>query len=377
MPKVVLFKLAENVSTATEAINISKDRLDSKAIAARIQLAEKSVESVGGICVDNSGNVYVSDDTQHVILRISESGQIGWVAGLAGTAGNNGSLQKVTTANARFNQPKGLACDNSGRLYVADYGNNQIRMIYGGQVSLYAGNGATTSGLVDSAADPFQAKFSHPTDVAVDNSGVVYVSDTDNHAIRKIWGGRVLTIAGGALGDAYDIRASRYIPFCSSPKGIAVDAKGNIFVCDSGNDQIKKITPNGWVYLHSGAFSEVDASSESSESSEEEVLEGTVPKAFDIEYEGLTYIAVDRGGYQYVTDVGDEGSQLIKVDPNGVPNVVIDFVNTEGNASGVSGVAVSPAGKVFVTITEDIEESSEESSSEEESGSEEESSSEE
>jgi len=245
MPKVVLFKLSELQATAAAAVNVTEAQLTDKAIVANLALAAKSVQSVGGMCADKSGNIYVADDEQHVIIKVNESGKINTLAGLAGTSGNNTALQKVAAASARFNQPKGLACDNTGNIYVADYGNNQIRKIaQDGYVSTFAGNGATTSGLVDATLDALQAQFSHPSDVAVDNSGVVYVADTDNHAIRRIWGGNVLTIAGGALGDGENVRASNITgvnALFSSPGALTVDAKGNIFIADTGNNKIKKI----------------------------------------------------------------------------------------------------------------------------------------
>jgi sugar lactone lactonase YvrE len=340
MAKIVLFKLGEQVATAAAAVNVTEARLSSKAIVSSLAIAAKNVESVGGMCVDNSGNIYVSDDQQHVIVKVTESGQITTFAGLAGTAGNNASLQNVTAANARFNQPKGLACDNSGNIYVADYGNNQIRIIKNGKVSVYAGNGATLSGLVDAAANPLQARFSHPSDVAVDASGVVYVADTDNHAIRKIWGATVLTIAGnGSVADAENVKASKNTPFCDSPVGIAVDKKGTVFVCDTGNDKIKKITPNGWIYLHSGSGSSGNS------------LGTGATKAYTCEYQGPKYIAVDSYGYQYVTDVAATGSRLVKINPNGIPSNIVDFSAATTSDPGVIGVAVSPAGKVFVSIT--------------------------
>ena len=340
MPKIVLFNLGTQAANAAAAINVTEAGLTSRAVVSDLTLAGKSVQRVGGMCVDKSGNIYVSDEEQHVIMKINESGEIGTFAGLAGTAGNNSALQGVASASARFNQPRGLACDNSGNIYVADYGNNQIRMIRNGKVDVFAGNGAQTAGLVDSTSDPMQARFSHPSDVAVDNSGVVYVADTDNHAIRKIWGGQVLTIAGGGSAtDASNVRASNLIPFCSSPIGIAVDANGTIYVCDTGNNIIKKIVSRGWVYRHSGsgiAGNSLGASS-------------TEP-AYACTYNGPTYIAVDSYGYQYVTDVTSSGSRLVKLTPNGVPSNIIDFATASTSDSGVVGVAVSPAAKVFVSI---------------------------
>jgi len=354
MAKVVLFKLGVQAATASAAINVTESGLASKSVVSTGALAAKSVESVGGMCVDNSGNIYVSDDQKHVIVKISESGKVNVIAGLSGTAGNNAALQNVPAANARFNQPKGLACDNSGNIYVADYGNNQIRIIKNGMVSVFAGNGSTTAGLVDAAANPLQTRFSHPSDVAVDASGIVYVADTDNHAVRKIWGAKVLTIAGdGSSGDLEDVKATGSISCFDSPIGIAVDKNGTVFVCDTGNNKIKKITPNGWIYLHSGSGSSGNA------------LGTGVKPAYTCEYQGVKYIAVDNYGYQYVTDVAATGSRLVKINPNGIPSNIVDFSAATTSDPGVLGVAVSPAGKVFVSITtaEDINSSSSSSSS--------------
>lgn len=354
MSKIVLFNLGSQASSAAEALNVTEAGLDSRAIVAKLALASKNVQSVGGMCVDKSGNIYVSDSEQHVIIKVTEEGKINVFAGEAGVSGNNSALQGVSAGDARFNQPKGLACDNSGNIYVADYGNNQIRAIRNGKVDVYAGNGAQTSGLVDSASDPLQARFSHPSDVAVDNSGVVYVADTDNHAVRKIKGGSVLTIAGGgSAADANNVRASSAIPFCDSPEGIAVDARGSIFVCDTGNNIVKKITADGWVYRHSGEGTAGNS-----------LALNSAEPAFECTYNGPKYIAVDAGGYQYLTDVASGGgSRLVKLTPNGVPSNVVDFTDATDSDPLVVGVAVSPAGKVFVSVNASASEMESSSSS--------------
>ena len=354
MSKIALFKLGE-LASVSDAINISEDKLRSKAIVGQLALAEKSVQSVGGMCVDNSGNIYVSDDVSHVVLKVTESGNVTVLAGKAGESGNNSALQGVVAADSRLNQPKGLACDNSGNIYVADYGNNQIRAIRNGKVDVYAGNGAGLSGLIDANSDPLQARFDRPSDVAVDFSGVVYVADTNNNAVRKIWGGKVFTMAGGgAGGDAENIAGGKNVVFCNAPSALAVDRRGTVYVCDAGNNKIKKITADGWIYLHSGSGQEGNSLGR----------ESATP-AYACEYQGLTYIAVDNYGYQYVTDVAEEGSRLIKVDPNGVPSNVVDFSNVDA-AFDIAGVAVSPAGKVFVSMVE-LDELEDESESESES----------
>ena len=354
MPKIILNRLSDIASTAAAGINITETEITASAVVADLTLAAKSVQSVGGIAADKSGNVYVSDDEQHVIMKITEDGQINTFAGVAGSSGNNSALQNVAAATARFNQPKGLAVDNTGNVYVADYGNNQIRIIKAdGRVSVLAGNGATTSGLVDAARDPLQARFNNPIDVAIDNSGKIYVCDQGNNAIRKIDGSNVLTIAGGtSSADAENVRASSYIPFCDTPTAIAVDANGTLYVCDAGNYKIKTITPKGWVYLFSGSGSAGNS------------LGTGATKQFTCQYNDLRFSSVDRRGNLYVVSYREDGpTRLVKVNRDGVPSDILDFNEATTSRNGVIGVVCTPAQKLFITITTAAEaESSSESS---------------
>ena len=367
MPKVMLIKLSDleklpiYMSVTADAVNVTNAEIASttvddgksvKQLQGTLGLLVKGATNVGGICCDNSGNMYISDQTQHFIIKVSESGKVNIVAGVAGSSGNNTALQHVAAATARFNTPRGICCDKSGNLYVADSGNNQIRKIsQDGYVSVLAGNGAASgaggAGLVDSSLNALQSKFSNPTSVAVDNSGAIYVCDTGNHAIRRIKGGNVLTLAGGATGDMENVKATNVAganAIFASPNGIAVDANGNIFVMDNGNNKIKKVTPKGWVYLFSG-----DGTAGRSL--------GTAPeKAYTCSYGSFPYssVAVDRYGYLYVVDSGNRGAnseRLLKVDPNGVPAVIADFTQATTYRAKMMGVAVSSAQKVFLTIT--------------------------
>jgi sugar lactone lactonase YvrE len=132
-----------------------------------------------GIVVDPAGNLYVADNNYHNIRKIAPNGT---VTTLAGRAGSKGSSDGIGT-QARFNSPSGIAIDKSGNLYVADTGNNLIRMITpAGAVTTIAGT-AGASGSADGAGAT--ARFNNPNGIAVDSSGTVYISDTDNQTIRK------------------------------------------------------------------------------------------------------------------------------------------------------------------------------------------------
>ena len=137
------------------------------------------------VAVDGSGNVYVSDFNNHKIRKISTAGVVTTLAG----SGLIGSDDGTGTA-ASFHNPMGIALDKTGNIYVADWRNHKIRKITAsGEVTTLAGSGS--SGFTDGVGTA--ARFNLPVGIAVDGSGNVYVADTGNHRIRKISGGSVLT----------------------------------------------------------------------------------------------------------------------------------------------------------------------------------------
>ena len=357
--EIVVFNMGELAATPAEGVNVTLAKLDDKAIIGTLQLttfdSRVSDDTAFGMCTDKSGNIYISDYAANMVYKMTEGGKINHLAGRGGATGNNTSLQKVAGTAALFNGPSGIACDNSGNIYVSDKGNNQIRKITDGYVSVLAGNGATTAGLVDATANPLQAQFSAPLDVAVDNSGNVFVADSSNYAIRKMTGGRVLNICGGTQAtvgaDLQNVKASNVTGsrnFFRTITSVAVNANGDLFVADSGLRNIKKITPNGWVYLFSG--------SEANGKSLGTAATLTVPakKAYTCSYQTPVQVRCARDGYVYVLDQGTgspASSRLVKLTPNGVPSNIVEFssASTEA-AAGVRAFAISPSNRLFVAV---------------------------
>ena len=196
------------------------------------------------LAVDASGNVFVTDSGNHRIRKITSSGVVTTLAG----SGVGGFTDGTGTA-ARFSNPGGITIDNSGNVYVADWGNNKVRKITSsGVVSTLAGSGV--AGYADGTGTA--AQFNRPVDVAVDASGNVYVTDTSNHRIRKVTvTGIVTTIAGTGIQGSIDGTAisARF----NAPYGIAVDTSGNIYIADRNNDKIRKISSNGMVSTIAGS----------------------------------------------------------------------------------------------------------------------------
>ena len=189
-----------------------------------------------GIAVDAAGNVYVADNTS--IRKVTPAGQVTTLAGTATLGFKDGPA-----GTAQFNEPSGVAVDAAGNVYVADQENNRIRKISAGMVTTLAGTGI--SGLRDGPGST--AMFGFPRDVAVDASGNVLVADDNNNCIRKITpAGDVSTLAGSSSLGHVDGPAA--LARFNSPFGLTVDASGNIYIEDGFNGYwIRKITPTGQV----------------------------------------------------------------------------------------------------------------------------------
>jgi sugar lactone lactonase YvrE len=193
------------------------------------------------VAVDGAGNVYVADNADSTVRKITPDGVVTTLAGKAGSIGRNDG----TGADAQFNSPRGITADAAGNVYVADEGSANIRKITPqGVVTTLAGV-AAKPGDTDGAGA--EARFGSPRGLTVDAAGNVFVADTDNNLVRKIApDGTVSTVAGSA-GKTGDSDGTGSEASFSAPRGIAVDAAGNVFVADSDNNSIRMVTPAGVV----------------------------------------------------------------------------------------------------------------------------------
>jgi streptogramin lyase len=193
-----------------------------------------------GIAVDSSGNVYVADMGNNLIRKITPAGDVSTFAGGGGSGDEGSGADDGIGIAASFNMPTGIAVDSSGNVYVADFNNNLIRKI-------------TPAGDVTKLAGSFPS----PSAVAVDSSGNVYATDLSSQLIKKITpAGVITTLAGGggsaADGSGADNGTGTAASF-NSPTSIAVDSSGNVYVADMMNDLIRKITPDGVVTTLAGS----------------------------------------------------------------------------------------------------------------------------
>lgn len=192
-----------------------------------------------GLAVDPSGDLYVADTYGACVIKLS-NGTVTTVAGLffnPGYSGDNGPA-----ANAQLYLPQGLAVGANGHLYIADNLNNVIREISKGVITTVVGNG--TFGYSGDNGPATSAQLFSPAGIAVDAAGNLYIADNANNRIRKVSGGVITTIAGsGAYGFGGD-NGPATAALLNGPWGIAVDAAGNVYFSDWGNNRIRMLVPS-------------------------------------------------------------------------------------------------------------------------------------
>ena len=270
-----------------------------------------------GVATDTAGTLYVADTDNHTIRKVTVAGV---VSTLAGTAGVSGSADG-TNGTARFFQPQGLAVDGTGNIYIADTGNFTIRKV------TPAGVVTTLAGLAGNAgtndATGTSARFYEPEAVAVNAAGtLIYVADTWNHTIRQVLSAGVVTTFAGAPGSFGTNDGSGSSARFNQPQGIAVDAAGNVYVSDTGNETIRKISPAGAVTTLAGSAGNYGTN------------DGTGSAALFWEPQGL---ALDGAANIYLAD--SLNATIRKVTPAGVVTTLAGGAGNFGSADGTGATA--------------------------------------
>jgi len=195
-----------------------------------------------GVAIDKDGNLFISEQNNHRVRKVTAATGVITTAAGSGTAGFGGDGGAATSA--QLNQPADVAVDNAGNLYIADFNNSRIRRVAAnGVITTFAGTGV--AGFSGDGGPATSAMLAFPNDVAVDGAGDVYVSDIGNQRIRKITlgNGVIRTVAGssstpGFGGDGGPATAA----LLNSPLAVAFDGADNLFIVDRGNSRIRVVT---------------------------------------------------------------------------------------------------------------------------------------
>jgi sugar lactone lactonase YvrE len=283
-----------------------------------------------GIAVDRRGNVLVSDGAINRIRLITAQGEVKTIAG-SGEGYADGPA-----AEAQFNTPSGIAFDRDGNLLIADTSNNRIRKLSADYQTVSTVAGSGIAGFKDGTAN--DAQFDGPIGIAVDGQGNVYVADTYNDRIRKIApDGSVTTLAGAGVPGMQDGDAATAM--FDTPCGVAVDGLGNLYVADTANHAVRKLTPTGEVSTLTQALT----SSNDGEA--------------DTSWRRPVGLALSHDGYLFVAD--ENSHRLMRIAPDGsavrYAGRSAGFKDgTDASFNSPTGIALDSEGNLFVADSQNL-----------------------
>jgi hypothetical protein len=255
-----------------------------------------SLANPRAVAYDASGNLYLADAANHVVRKISNTGVITTIAGtgIQGYGGDGGA------ATAGFlDTPTGVAVDSRGDIYIADSHNHRIRKLSGGTITTIAGVG--TPGFSGDGAAAIGAQLWLPTGVAVDSSDNVYIADTNNQRIREISGGVIRTIAGDGEEYFAGDGGGASLAALDTPTGVAVDGMGDIYIADRHNQRIRVVGSNGGIITAAGSGSASFSGSFSGDGGT--ATEATLAKPSGVGADGFGGIYIADTGNQRIREV--------------------------------------------------------------------------
>jgi sugar lactone lactonase YvrE len=298
------------------------------------------LNSPTGVAHDNSGNLYIVDQGNSRIRMVNGSGIITTIAG-NGTVGYSGDAGQATAAE--LNGPTGVAINPAGTIYIADAANNRIRVINNFVINTAIGNG--TAGFSGDGGLCNAAELKHPTGVAFDASGNVYIADYGNNRVRKVTisSGIISTVAGytatgGYSGDGGQATAAEL----DGPIAVVIDALDNIYISDYNNARIRKINTLGIISTYAGT----GTGGYSGDGAAATAAKIFLPSG----------VTVDAVGNLYIADF--DNNRIRKVSTTGIITTiagtgVASYSGNGGQAnaadlSGPRGVALDNSGNLYI-----------------------------
>ncbi len=300
-----------------------------------------SLAGPAGVAVDSAGNVYIATYADNRIRKITASSSNN-ISTFAGNSGYGFAGDGGPATSSQLSAPRGIGLDSSGNLYLADRLNNRIRKIAGGNITTIAGNGQMSFGGDFGAAT--SAQLSAPDGVAVDNAGNVYISDFLNNRVRMVTpSGVISTYAGngnsGFSGDGGPATSAQL----SQPAGLAVDAAGNLYIADSNNSAVRKVTPSGIISTVAGTGGSQGYSGDGASATAAKMM---APMGVAVDPAGNLYIA---DFYGWIREVTSSTGVISTIAGNGS----IGYSGDGGPATAAQfyypvGVALDLSGNVYV-----------------------------
>ena len=207
------------------------------------------LESPHGVAVDPHGNVFIADTSNNRIRKVTPGGTI---STYAGGGGNGFCGDSGAATSACLNGPRGVVVDPDGNLYIADTGNDRVRKVTaGGTISTVAGGGA--GHFCGDGGPATSACLNVPAGVAADD-GVIYIADTANDRVRKVTAGGTISTLAGRGTDGFCGDGGQATDACLfNPRGVVLDAAGNLYVADSSNSRVRKVNPFGIISTLAGS----------------------------------------------------------------------------------------------------------------------------
>jgi hypothetical protein len=320
-------------------------------------VAAAAATGASGVSVDAKGNVYIADTSNFRIRKISPSGKITTIAGWAPPTGEKGFAGDGGPAkSARLEQVQDVAVDRKGNIFLADFGNNRVRKISpSGIITTMAGTGQCRPSESGDGGPATSANLCFPVALAVDAKGNVYVAEyggSGTHRVRKIGpDGTITTIAGtgerGFSGDGGPATSARL----NLPGGLAVDARGSVYIMDTWNTRVRKVSPDGTITTIAGN-GKPGFSGDGGPATSAQLLGGGYHHGVAVDRQGNVYIA-DAANYRVrkVTPAG----KISTIAGAGLPDRTRppNFSGDGGPATsarlwGPWGVAVDPRGNVYI-----------------------------
>ena len=296
---------------------------------------------------DSSGNVYIADTWNCVLRKVDTAGAISTVAGFVNDCGYWGDGEPATSA--ALSEPAGLAFDSSGNLYIADSGNYVVRKIAAGTAIITTVAGNHAYGFSGDGGPATNAQLSYPQDVAADASGNLYIADSGNSRIRVVSGGAIETFAGNGSGSYGGDGGPAAEAALNEPSGVAVDAAGDVLIADKYNNVIRFVDGAGTIHTIAGSGSYGFAGD--GEVATTSCPSGSPPTCIPVDLASPSGISLDSSGNIYIADTNNNRIRSVTAIPSlgsSARELVFDDWAV-GTASNPQQLTLSVAGPVTIS----------------------------